>query len=155
MIDICLAGTGGTIPLKNRWLSSCFIEYLGKAALIDCGEGTQIALSQSNCKISKLDILIITHFHADHISGLPGLLLTLGNTGKLTPLKIYGPSGIMDVVNKLRCICPVLPYELEIIELDIIQTSRFEWNGIQVSSLPLLHNIPCLGFSFVLKRKPV
>lgn len=82
MLDVCLPGTSGMIPLPERWLSCCWLEYQGKALLIDCGEGTQIALKEAGCKISRLEILLITHFHADHIAGLPGFLLTLGNHGK-------------------------------------------------------------------------
>ena len=91
MLEVCLPGTGGMIPTENRWLTCCFIEYQGKALLIDCGEGTQIALKKARCKLSHLDMLLVTHFHADHIAGLPGLLLTLGNSGKTTPLTIVGP----------------------------------------------------------------
>ena len=82
MIEVCLPGTGGMMPTEHRWLSCCWIELQGKAILIDCGEGTQIALKKSRCKISHLDLILLTHFHADHIAGLPGLLLTLGNYGK-------------------------------------------------------------------------
>ena len=91
MTDICLIGTGGMMPLKERWLTSCYIEHEGKAVLIDCGEGTQIALTCADCKISRIDVLLITHIHADHISGLPGFLLSLGNASRTEPLDIYLP----------------------------------------------------------------
>lgn len=159
MVDICLAGTGGMMPLKNRWLTCCYMEYNGKAILIDCGEGTQIALTEADCKLSKLETLLITHFHADHISGLPGLLLSLGNYSKKTPLYIYGPKGLGEVVNKLCCICGKLPYELKITELSTNQLNEFKVpeidKMIDVKAFPLKHTVPCLGYSFVFSRKPV
>ena len=82
MVEVCLPGTGGMLPLENRWTASCWVEFQSTAILIDCGEGTQIALKKAGCKLSRLELLLITHFHADHIAGLPGLLLTLGNYGK-------------------------------------------------------------------------
>ncbi|MDO5560313.1 MAG: ribonuclease Z [Oscillospiraceae bacterium] len=159
MVDVCLAGTGGMMPLKNRWLTCCFMEYNGKAMLIDCGEGTQIALSDAGCKLSRLETLFITHFHADHISGLPGLLLSLGNYSKVTPLHIYGPKGITGIVKKLCCICAVLPYELIITELDSKNPTTFRIpeidSMIDVKSFPVDHSVECIGYSFVFSRKPI
>lgn len=155
MIGVTLIGTGGMLPLPERWLTSMWLEYNGKACLIDCGEGTQIAINRHGIKLSHLDILLITHVHADHVSGLAGLLLSLGNCGKTDVLKIYGHKGITDTIKKLCCICPVLPFELEIHELPLDCKYEFEWNDMTVSSMPLKHSIDCLGYSFVLKRKPV
>ncbi len=155
MIDVCLAGTGGMLPLPNRWLTCLWLEYNGKAALIDCGEGTQITLAKQGCKLSRLDALLITHAHADHISGLAGLLLSLGNCGKTDTLTIYGHEGISAVIEQLCCICPMLPFPLEVKELSQTEISHFTWNDLKVQSLPLRHKIPCLGYSFQLHRKPV
>jgi ribonuclease Z len=117
MLDVCLPGTGGVIPLKNRYLTCCWVEYEGSAVLIDCGEGTQIALQNTTCKLSHLDVLLFTHFHADHIAGLPGLLLSLGNHGKTSPLTIIGPVGLGQVVSCLTVIAPVLPYPVKLYEI--------------------------------------
>lgn len=155
MLDVCLPGTGGMIPLPERWLSCCWIEYQGKAILIDCGEGTQIALKEAGCKISRLEVLLVTHYHADHIAGLPGLLLTLGNHGKRTPLTITGPKGLQSVVSALMVIAPALPFQVDLIELQNGVEGELKGDDITISYLPLEHGIPCFGYRVALQRKPV
>ncbi len=155
MVDVCLPGTGGMIPLKNRWLTCCFMEHQGKALLIDCGEGTQIALRAAGCKVSRLEILLITHYHADHIAGLPGLLLTLGNSQKTTPLTIIGPPGLSHVVSALMIIAPALPYPLELLEWPADAPTEMETGQMRISALPLEHSMPCLGYRIAFQRKPI
>lgn len=159
MLDVCLLGTGGMMPLKNRWLTSCYMEYNGKAILIDCGEGTQIALAESECKMSRIDLLLITHFHADHISGISGFLLSLGNCSRTEPLTIYAPIGAKKIIESLTCICGALPFKLNIHELSINSTTKFIANTIdsmlEITAMPVRHRVNCLGYSFSFKRKPV
>jgi ribonuclease Z len=143
------------IPLPNRWLTCCWIEYQGAAVLIDCGEGTQIALKKAGLKPSRLELLLITHFHADHVAGLPGLLLTLSNSARTEPLTIAGPPGLRRIVSALTVIAPRLPYELEIIELDRNNPEALEKSGLTVTALPLRHGMTCLGYRVELFRKPV
>lgn len=154
MVEVCLPGTGGMLPLENRWTASCWVEFQGTAVLIDCGEGTQIALKKAGCRLSRLALLLITHFHADHIAGLPGLLLTLGNYGKNTPITIAGPAGLEQVTASLMAIAPNLPYSIVLKELDG-EDQDFDLFGIHFSSMPLQHRIPCLGYRMTFKRKPV
>lgn len=154
MVEVCLPGTGGMLPLENRWTASCWIEHQGTAILIDCGEGTQLALKKAGCRLNHLALLLVTHYHADHIAGLPGLLLTLGNYGKKTQITIAGPAGIKQVAASLMTIAPTLPYSVVLKELDG-GTQDFDLFGIHFSSLRLQHGVPCLGYRITFTRKPI
>ena len=117
MLDVCLLGTSGMLPLPGRWLTSLMTRYNGSSLMIDCGEGTQIAVKQKGWSFNPIDVICFTHYHADHISGLPGLLLTIGNSDRKKPLTLVGPKGLGRVVSSLRVIAPELPFELRLIEL--------------------------------------
>ncbi len=163
MIDIALLGCGGGMPMPNRNLSALFINYRGRKILIDCGEGTQVTIRKMGLGFKAIDIIIITHFHGDHIVGLPGLLSTIGNSGREKPLTIVGPIGINNVINNLRVICPYLPYDINILEnpdelyfnitKDMLQLSEVEKCDFILRSLELDHSSPCLGYSLYFKRR--
>ncbi len=103
MLDICLLGTGGMMPLPNRWLTALMARYNGSNLLIDCGEGTQITIKQKGWSFKSIDTICFTHFHGDHISGLPGLLLTMGgNSDRTEPLTLVGPKGLQRIVSGLE-----------------------------------------------------
>jgi ribonuclease Z len=158
MLDIILPGTGGMLPSDTRWLSCCWLESQGFAVLIDCGEGTQIALKKQNLRLGNVEVLLITHFHADHISGLPGLLLSLGNYGKTSPLLIAGPRGLEKIVSSLLIIAPNLPFPIVFKELfgGTAGTETFTvGNNMQIESFRLRHGMICLGYKITLLRKPV
>lgn len=101
MLEICLLGTGGMMPLPGRWLTSLLVRYNGRMILIDCGEGTQIPIKMAQWGFKAIDVILFTHYHADHIAGLPGLLLTIGNSGRVEPLTLVGPIGLKRVVEGL------------------------------------------------------
>lgn len=151
MLDVCLLGTGGMMPLKNRRLTSLYARYNGSCILIDCGEGTQVAIREAGFSFKPIDILCFTHFHADHISGLPGLLLGMGNEGRTEPVKMIGPKGLKRVVNALRIIAPELPFEIEFIEID--NAEPIEFDGFSIIPFPVRHRITCFGYAIEIKRK--
>jgi len=159
MMDIALIGTGGMVPLPDRFLTSMAARINGSILLIDCGEGTQITLKQLGWGFKRLDYICITHFHADHISGLPGLLLTVGNSGRTEPLTIVGVLGIRNVVEHLRVIAPELPYEIKYIELplrrepaDISDADNIKLGQYNLAVLPLDHRINCVGYVLKINR---
>ncbi len=117
MLDVCLLGTGGMMPLPRRKLTSLMTRYNGSNLMIDCGEGTQVAVKEKGWSFKPIDVICFTHYHADHISGLPGLLLTMGNAERTEPLTLIGPKGLTRVVSALRVIAPELPFEIEFREL--------------------------------------
>ncbi len=151
MLEVCLLGTGGMMPLPYRWLTSMMARYNGSCILIDCGEGTQIALKEKGWSPNPIDVMCFTHFHADHISGLPGMLLTMGNAERTEPLTIIGPKGIRQVVESLRVVARELPFEIEYIEIEGREQS-FTMNGYRINAFKVNHNVACYGYSIEIDR---
>ena len=151
MLDVCLLGSGGMMPLPYRWLTALMMRYNGSSVLIDCGEGTQIAVKEKGWSFKPIDVICFTHFHGDHISGLPGLLLTMGNAERTEPLTLVGPKGLERVVNALRVIAPELPFPIEFIELTKAE-EELELNGYHIKAFRVNHNVTCYGYSIEIKR---
>lgn len=151
MIDVCLLGTGGMMPLPQRALTSLMLRYNGSSILIDCGEGTQVAVKKCGWSFKPIDVICFTHFHADHISGLPGLLLSLGNAERTEPLLLIGPKRLEKVVNALRTIAPELPFPIEFHELQEAEET-IEIHGLRITAFRVNHNITCYGYKIELNR---
>lgn len=152
MIDVCLLGCGGMLPLPERALTSLYVRYNGHSLLIDCGEGTQTAIRRAGLKFKPIDAILITHFHADHIAGLPGMLLTMGNDGRTAPVTIYGGEGLTEIVRALCVIAPEITFPVHVCELSG-EYVRFQCIGLTVEAFGLEHRVPCYGYSFGLERK--
>lgn len=126
--------------------------YNGSNLLIDCGEGTQVAIREKGWSVHDLDVICFTHYHADHISGLPGLLLTLGNAERTRPVHMIGPKGLERVVNALRIIAPELPFSIEYHEITE-REQDFEMNGYCIHAFRVNHNVLCYGYTLEIKRQ--
>lgn len=151
MLDVCLLGTSGMMPLPGRWLTALMTRFNGSSLLIDCGEGTQITIKEKGWSFHSIDIICFTHYHGDHISGLPGLLLSMGNADRTEPVTLIGPKGLERVVTALRVIAPELPFELKFIELSSSEET-IELNGYVVKAFAVKHNVLCYGYSIIIKR---
>lgn len=151
MLDVCLLGSGGMMPLPYRWLTSMMVRYNGSSLLIDCGEGTQIAIKEKGWSFKPIDVICFTHYHGDHISGLPGLLLTMGNADRTEPLTLIGPRGLERVVNALRVIAPELPFPILFREINGPE-EEFCLNGYRLKAFKVNHNVLCYGYTLELDR---
>ena len=151
MMDICLLGCGGMMPLPGRHLTSMLMRCNGSSVLIDCGEGTQVALRKKGWSFKPIDTICFTHYHGDHISGLPGLLLSMGNAERTEPLLLMGPKGLERVVKCLCVIAPELPFELRFHEIQGPEETM-EMNGYRLCAFRVNHNVTCYGYTIELDR---
>ncbi|MCD8217657.1 MAG: ribonuclease Z [Clostridiales bacterium] len=152
MLDVCLLGTGGMMPLPYRKLTSLMTRFNGSNLLIDCGEGTQVAVKEKGWSFHDIDVICFTHFHADHISGLPGFLLTMGNAERTEPLLVIGPKGLERVVNALRTIAPELPFPIRFHELSH-REEVIRVHGYKIHAFRVQHNVTCYGYTLEIERK--
>ena len=153
MVDVCLLGTSGMMPLLNRFLTSLMVRCDGSSILIDCGEATQLAIKKAELPTKPIDYILFTHFHADHISGLPGLLLSQKNSDRTEPVTIAGPKDLKHVVDSLRVIATDLPFKINYIEL-LDEYGEFSFKDLNIEYFLLKHKITCLGYNIHVNRLP-
>lgn len=152
MLDVALLGTGGMMPLPNRFLTSLLCRFNGRFLLIDCGEGTQVTNKMLGWGFKNIDCICLTHFHGDHVTGLPGMLLTIGNAGRIEPLTIIGPKGVEEVCKSLLIVAKDLPFNIEYIEL-VEEIEEFTIGDFHIRGIKGEHRLECYGYSIEIKRK--
>ena len=134
------------------YLTALMTRYNGSSLMTDCGEGTQVAVKEKGWSFKPVDVICFTHYHGDHISGLPGLLLTMGNADRTEPLTLIGPKGLERVVNALRVIAPELPFEIRFIEITKPE-EVIEINGYRITAFRVNHNVICYGYTLEILRQ--
>jgi ribonuclease Z len=155
MLEFCTLGTGGTLPVPERALSSLYVRVNGQALLIDCGEGTQVGIRKLGWGFRCLDGMLLTHYHGDHCTGLAGLLLSLEKAGRDEPFHIWGPKGLKRVVEGLCVIVPPLSFAVLLHELPP-EGGEAELIGLKIRAFPVDHGgMPCFGYRMVLPRSAV
>lgn len=145
MLEVCLLGTGGTVPLPGRWLTSCLLRCAGTEVLIDCGEGTQIALHREGFSCRHIDTILFTHYHADHTAGLPGLLLSMAKADRTEPVTVIGPKGIESFLKGVMLIARYVPFEIRYMEITEKEAS-FTVGMLKITAFALRHSVPCFGY---------
>ncbi len=157
MIDVTLIGTAALAPIPGRALSCALLTCAGHSVLFDCGEGTQSAARKAGVSLMKTDIIAVTHYHGDHIFGIPGLLQTMFSAGRTEPIYIAGPEGLLDVLPLMLRLTGGLSYDVGLISIPADGLRLCElfagWPSEAVlSSFPVKHRCVAQGYSFTLGR---
>jgi ribonuclease Z len=151
-LDIVFLGTSGSVPTANRAPTSLLVRREGERFLIDCGEGTQRQLLRSGVGLVELREVFITHFHADHYLGLPGMLKTFALRGREASLTVYGPPGLAQLVDGLRRIFGRLTFRLDLQELQ--PGEALDRDGYQIIPFSVRHAVAGLGYALVEAPRP-
>jgi ribonuclease Z len=152
-LEVFVLGTSGMQPLPRRFLTSAMVRRNGELFLFDCGEGTQVSLKMLNLHWKRINKIFISHMHADHVTGLPGLLMLSSQVDRTEPLYIYGPEKLKDYIDANRRLLDMyINYE---IKFTPVQPGIILDNGeFTVEAVPLLHTKPCMGYVLTEKDRP-
>lgn len=156
MIEITFIGTGALMPLPDRALVSIFLRHMGKSILFDCGEGTQSAAKMAGVNLQGVDLIALSHYHGDHILGLPGLLQSLSCFGRTEPLYITGPKGLRDHLAPILALCAEILFEVRLIEIpeEGLDLSALGFlPGATLSAFETNHRVESQGYVFSLRRR--
>jgi ribonuclease Z len=150
-LSVAFLGTGGAVPSARRSTASLLVSRGGERLMFDCGEGTQRQL-QKSLGLVQVDSIFLTHFHADHFLGVPGLLKTYDLTGRQAPLKIYGPRGLVDLFKVLGRLIGRIGFEIDLIELEVGEAVPIEAG--QVRPFGVEHSVRAHGYALVEDERP-
>ncbi len=156
-LEVFVLGTGGMMPLPHRYLTSILLRREGELFLFDCGEGTQVSLRSLNLRWKKITTILISHTHADHVTGLPGILMLSSQVDRNEPLTIIGPPKIRDFVELSRKVLDMyINYEIVVREIEDVSLPQvvFEGEGYRIRSFPLRHTKPCVGYTVEESPRP-
>jgi ribonuclease Z len=151
-LDVVFVGTSGSMPTAQRAPAATLVRRGGERLLFDCGEGTQRQLLRSDVGLIELREIFLTHFHADHFLGLPGMLKTFALRGRELPLTLYGPRGLGELVGSLRRLFGRLTYQYDVVEL--APDEVLERDGYVLRPFPVRHGLAALGFALVEHDRP-
>lgn len=155
-MEAFILGTGGMMPLPNRHLTSVLLRREGSLFLFDAGEGTQVSLRKLNLKWKKINCIFVSHMHADHITGIPGILMLSAQVDRDEPLYIIGPPKIKEYVESSRRILDMyINYEIIVKEINPAESEVvWEEDDFTVRSVPMVHSKPCVGYVLEEKERP-
>jgi ribonuclease Z len=151
-LDLVFLGTAGSMPTAQRAPAALLIRRGGDRLLFDCAEGTQRQLLRSSVGLVELGEIFVTHFHADHILGLPGLFKTFSLRGRERPLEVHGPRGLVDLLGSLKRVVGKLSYEVRVVELD--PGDVLERDGYRLAAFEVSHGVPAVGWSLIEATRP-
>jgi ribonuclease Z len=151
-LDVVFLGTAGSMPTAQRAPAALLARRGGDRLLFDCAEGTQRQLLRSSVGLVELEEIFVTHFHADHILGLPGLFKTFSLRGRERPLVVYGPRGLLDLLGSLKRVVGKLSYELRVEEVD--PGDVLERDGYRLAAFAVSHGVPAVGWSLIETTRP-
>jgi ribonuclease Z len=151
-LDLVFLGTSGSAPTARRAPSALLVRRGGERLLFDCGEGTQRQLLQSSIGLVDLQEIFLTHFHADHYLGLPGMLKTFALRQRDLPLRVYGPAGLRELFEALRRVFGKLTYPLELVEVRPGEALRRD--GYRLLVVPVDHGVSAVGYGIVEDERP-
>jgi len=151
-LDVVFLGTSGSTPTPQRALPATLVRRGGERLLFDCAEGTQRQLLRCDVGLVELREVFLTHYHADHYLGLPGMLKTFSLRGRELPITVYGPRGLRDLLSALRRIFGRLTYALEIVELE--PGDALERGGYRLETFAVHHGVSAVGYALVESERP-
>lgn len=151
-LEVTFLGTSGAVPTPERGLSATLLKRGGDRILVDCGEGTQRQLMRASVGINQIDHILLTHMHADHYLGLPGLLKTWDLWGRTEPVAIYGPKGVSSIMSLLQRIIghTDFPYTTH----EIAPGAVIQRDGYRLEALKTDHRVASVGWSLVEEARP-